>query len=76
MDTVVNAVFRNGVFVPTIDCEIPENTEVQVIVRGPDHSASRDRPAGASANPSRSRRGDEAEPYSCRCSPVHSRTTP
>ncbi len=34
MDTVVNAVFRNGVFVPTIDCDIPENTEVQVIVRG------------------------------------------
>ena len=34
MDTVVNAVFRNGVFVPTIDCDIPENTEVRVIVPG------------------------------------------
>jgi predicted DNA-binding antitoxin AbrB/MazE fold protein len=35
MDTIVNAVFRNGVFVPTIECDIPEITEVQVILRGP-----------------------------------------
>jgi predicted DNA-binding antitoxin AbrB/MazE fold protein len=34
MDTVVNAVFRNGVFVPTTTCDIPENTEVRVIVQG------------------------------------------
>ncbi len=33
MDTIVNAVFRNGVFVPTNECDFPENMEVQVIVR-------------------------------------------
>jgi predicted DNA-binding antitoxin AbrB/MazE fold protein len=33
MDTIVNAVFRNGVFIPTTICDLPENAEVQVIVR-------------------------------------------
>ena len=34
MDTMVKAVFQNGVFVPTTACDIPENTEVRVIVQG------------------------------------------
>ena len=34
MDTIVNAVFRNGVFIPTTNCDLPENAEVQVTVRG------------------------------------------
>jgi predicted DNA-binding antitoxin AbrB/MazE fold protein len=34
MDTIVDAVFRNGVFVPKTVCDFPENTEVQVTVRG------------------------------------------
>jgi uncharacterized protein (DUF433 family) len=34
MDTMVNAIFRNGVFVPTTACDFPENTEVQVFVQG------------------------------------------
>jgi uncharacterized protein (DUF433 family) len=33
MDTTVRAVFRNGVFVPTTACDIPENTEVEVVVQ-------------------------------------------
>jgi len=35
MEATVRAVFRNGVFVPTTTCDIPENTEVQVFVQGP-----------------------------------------
>jgi len=34
MNSVVTAVYRNGVFVPTTACDIPENTEVRVIVQG------------------------------------------
>ena len=34
MDTMVKAVFQNGVFVPTTTCDIPENTEVRIIVQG------------------------------------------
>jgi uncharacterized protein (DUF433 family) len=34
METTVRAVFRNGVFVPTTACDIPENTEVEVFVEG------------------------------------------
>ncbi len=34
MSSVVKAVFRNGVFVPITTCDIPENTEVQVVVQG------------------------------------------
>ena len=33
MEATVKAVFRNGVFVPTTACDIPENTEVQVLVQ-------------------------------------------
>ncbi len=35
METTVNAIFRNGVFVPTATCDLPENTEVQVVVQAP-----------------------------------------
>ncbi len=35
MEATVKAVFRNGVFVPTADCDFPENTEVQVSIQGP-----------------------------------------
>ena len=35
METIVKAVFRNGVFVPTSACDVPENTEVAVLVQGP-----------------------------------------
>ena len=35
MEATVRAVFRNGVFVPTTTCDLPENTEVQVSVQGP-----------------------------------------
>jgi hypothetical protein len=35
METAVPVVFRNGVFVPTVPCELPENIEAQVIVTGP-----------------------------------------
>ena len=34
MDTIVRAVFQNGVFVPTTACDIPENTEVEVFLEG------------------------------------------
>lgn len=34
MNSVVTAVFQNGVFVPTTTCDFPENTEVQVMARG------------------------------------------
>lgn len=34
MNSVVTAVFRNGVFVPTTTCDFPENTEVRVMVHG------------------------------------------
>ena len=33
MDTIVKAVFRSGVFVPTTTCDLPENTEVAVFVQ-------------------------------------------
>ena len=34
MESLLTAVYRNGVFVPTTSCNIPENTEVRVIVEG------------------------------------------
>ncbi len=35
METVVTAVYRNGVFVPTAHCDFPENAEVEVSLKGP-----------------------------------------
>jgi predicted DNA-binding antitoxin AbrB/MazE fold protein len=35
METIVRAVFRNGVFVPTTACDVPENTEVEFFLQGP-----------------------------------------
>ncbi len=35
MEATVRAVYHNGVFVPTTPCDFPENTEVEVSVRGP-----------------------------------------
>jgi len=35
MEAAVRVVFRNGVFVPTTTCDLPENTEAQVFVPGP-----------------------------------------
>jgi len=35
MSKPVMAVYRNGVFVPTTACDIPENTEVQVWLHDP-----------------------------------------
>ena len=32
MESTMKAVFREGVFVPTTTCNLPENTEVQVVV--------------------------------------------
>ena len=32
MESTVKAVFRNGVFVPTIACDMPEMTEVRWLV--------------------------------------------
>ncbi len=43
MEATVTAVFRNGVFVPTTACDLPENTEVQVVVYGPAVSTVRER---------------------------------
>ena len=34
MEATVRAVFRNGVFVPTTTCNLPENTEVEIFVEG------------------------------------------
>jgi predicted DNA-binding antitoxin AbrB/MazE fold protein len=34
MSTVINATFRNGVFVPSEPCDLPEETKVQVQVTG------------------------------------------
>jgi predicted DNA-binding antitoxin AbrB/MazE fold protein len=31
----ISAVFRDGVFVPKIACDFPEDTEVEVFVKGP-----------------------------------------
>ena len=33
MEATVTAVFHNGVFVPTTACDLPENTEVQVLLQ-------------------------------------------
>jgi len=35
METSVKAVYRNGVFVPSTECDFPENTEVEVSRRRP-----------------------------------------
>ncbi len=35
MNATLKAVFRNGVFVPETACQLPENSEVEVIVQGP-----------------------------------------
>jgi uncharacterized protein (DUF433 family) len=43
MDATLKAVYRNGVFVPTTACDIPENTEVQVTVQGPATAPQRER---------------------------------
>ena len=43
MEATVKAVFRNGVFVPTAACDIPENTEVQVVVQGAASPSPRER---------------------------------
>jgi predicted DNA-binding antitoxin AbrB/MazE fold protein len=34
METSVSAVYRNGVFVPLSECHFPENTRVEVSVKG------------------------------------------
>ena len=43
MESTVTAVYRNGVFVPTAACDIPENTEVQVVVQGAASPSPRER---------------------------------
>ena len=43
MEATVKAVYRNGVFVPTTACDIPENTEVQVTVHGLSTAPPRER---------------------------------
>ena len=43
MESTVRAVFRNGVFVPTTECDLPENTEVQVLVQGATIAPPRER---------------------------------
>ncbi len=35
METTVPVVFQNGVFVPTVPCNLPEHTEAKVVVQGP-----------------------------------------
>ena len=35
METSITAVYQNGVFVPTVACSLPENTPVEVSVKGP-----------------------------------------
>jgi len=35
MNATMKAVFRNGVFVPETACQLPENSEVELIVQGP-----------------------------------------
>jgi hypothetical protein len=35
MNAPVKAVYRNGVFVPENACELPENSQVELIVQGP-----------------------------------------
>lgn len=35
MNATLKAVLRNGVFVPETACQLPENSEVEVIVQGP-----------------------------------------
>jgi predicted DNA-binding antitoxin AbrB/MazE fold protein len=35
MNATLKAVYRNGVFVPETACQLPENSEVELIVQGP-----------------------------------------
>jgi len=35
MNAPLRAVYRNGVFVPETACELPENSQVELIVQGP-----------------------------------------
>jgi predicted DNA-binding antitoxin AbrB/MazE fold protein len=35
MNATVNAIYRNGVFVPEDACELPEGAEVRLTVEGP-----------------------------------------
>jgi predicted DNA-binding antitoxin AbrB/MazE fold protein len=35
MESTVPVVFQNGVFVPTVPCDLPEHTEAKVVVPGP-----------------------------------------
>jgi predicted DNA-binding antitoxin AbrB/MazE fold protein len=34
MQDTVRAVYRNGAFVPVVPCNLPEETEVEVVVQG------------------------------------------
>ena len=35
MEASIPAVYRDGVFVPTVPCEFPQNAEVEVCLKGP-----------------------------------------
>jgi predicted DNA-binding antitoxin AbrB/MazE fold protein len=35
METTVPVVFQNGVFVPTVPCDLAEDTEAKVVLLGP-----------------------------------------
>jgi predicted DNA-binding antitoxin AbrB/MazE fold protein len=35
MNATLKAVYRNGVFVPETACQLPENSQVELIVQGP-----------------------------------------
>ena len=35
MSDALRAVYRNGVFVPETACDLPEDSEVELIVQGP-----------------------------------------
>ena len=75
MDTIVNAVFRNGVFIPTTICDLPENAEVQVIVGNSTTAPQVVADPEERANPPRSRRADDGKPHSRRRPAVDSRAT-
>ncbi len=34
MSTAINATFRNGVFVPSEPCDLPNETEVRLVIEG------------------------------------------
>ena len=35
MNATLRAVYRNGVFVPETACQLPDNSEVELVVQGP-----------------------------------------